>query len=163
MLTAYTSQKVPEFLQPAIYRGSDRGGEAHLRQHLHPPAAEVQLPAVGTSQDQTSYTTNIAAKYRVTDYFTGLQVNWTIFDGLAIRGAKATSLARRRQLEQSYKDLAADLADTARSQLKQLDFARRDMEMTNRLLTSSAGALRDKKADAAARAGFGGRRQHRRR
>jgi outer membrane protein TolC len=76
-------------------------------------------------------------------------VNWTIFDGLAIRGAKSQSLARRRQLEQSYKDLAANLVDTARNEAKLLEFARRDMEMTNRLLSSSAGALREKKADAA--------------
>jgi len=103
---------------------------------------------IGTSQDQTSYTTNIAAKYRVTSIFTGFVVNWSIFDGFATRGAAATSQAHRRELEQSYKDLSANLADQARNQLKQVGFARRGMEIANRLLESSAGALRDKKNDA---------------
>jgi outer membrane protein TolC len=103
---------------------------------------------IATSQDQTSYTTNIAAKYRVTSIFTGFMVNWSIFDGFATRGAMASSLARLRQLEQSYKDMSANLADQARSQLKQVGFARRGMEIANRLLESSAGALRDRKADA---------------
>ncbi len=103
---------------------------------------------IGTSQDQTSYTTNIAAKYRVTSVFTGFVLNWSIFDGFATRGAMASSLARRRQLEQSYKDMSANLADQARSQLKQVEFARRGMEIANRLLESSTGALRDRKADA---------------
>ena len=109
-----------------------------------------QLNAVmGTSQDQISYTTNLAAKYTVTDYFVGVQVSWSIFDGFAARGAAATSLARRRQLEQSYRELTTDLNDQARIQLKQLTFARRAMEISNRLLASTAGTLRDKKNDAA--------------
>jgi len=58
---------------------------------------------IGTSQDQQSYTTNIANKYKVTDYFAGLSLNWTIFDGFATKGSKVSSLARRRQLEQSYR------------------------------------------------------------
>jgi outer membrane protein TolC len=104
---------------------------------------------IATSQDQTSYTTNIAAKYRLTSIYTGFMVNWSIFDGFATRGAAASSLAHRRELEQSYKDLSANLTDQARNQLKQVGFARRGMEIANRLLESSSGALRDKKADAA--------------
>ncbi len=103
----------------------------------------------GTSLDQQSYTTNIAQKFQVTDYFIGVQLNWAIFDGLAVTGAKASSLARRRQLEQSYKNLSSDLTDAARSQYKQIGFSRRAMELSNRLLNGSIGALREKKNDAA--------------
>ena len=103
----------------------------------------------GTSLDQQSYTTNIAQKYAVTDYFIGVQLNWSIFDGFAVSGAKASSLAHRRQLEQSYKSLSADLVDAARSQYKQIGFSRRSMELSNRLLNGSVGALREKKADLA--------------
>jgi len=99
----------------------------------------------GTSLDQQSYTTNIAQKFQVTDYFIGVSVSWNIFDGFATSGAKASSLARRRQLEQSYKALSADLSDAARSQYKQVGFSRRAMELSNRLLEGSTGALRDKK------------------
>lgn len=102
----------------------------------------------GTSQDQISYTTNLAAKYKVTDYFAGVQVTWSIFDGFATKGLAASSLARRHQLEQSYRDLSVNLVDQARTQYRQLGFARRAMEISNRLLDSSAGALRDKKVDA---------------
>lgn len=102
----------------------------------------------GTSQDQISYTTNLAAKYKVTDYFAGVQLTWSIFDGFATRGASASSLSRRRQLEQSYRDMSANLVDQARSQLKLVGFARRNVDINDRLMESGAGALRDKKADA---------------
>ncbi len=148
LLATYTSQK-----DPPSYALRNVGDQIEVEKLNYKSISTRLLPKfnfqVGTSQDQTSYTTNIAAKYRVTSIFTGFMVNWTIFDGLAIRGAKATSLARRRQLEQSYQDLSASLVDQARLQMKQVDFSRRDMEITNRLLTSSAGALREKKADAA--------------
>lgn len=102
----------------------------------------------GTSLDQQSYTTNIAQKFRVTDYFVGVQLNWSIFDGFAVSGAKASSMARRRQLEQSYKNLSTDLTDAAKSQYKQIGFSRRSMELSNRMLNGSVGALREKKNDA---------------
>ena len=41
------------------------------------------------------------------------------------------------------------MADLARSQYKQIGFSRRAMELSNRLLNGSVGALREKKADAA--------------
>ncbi len=104
---------------------------------------------LGTSQDQQSYTTNIANKYEVRDYFAGVQVTWTLFDGFATKGAKNSSLARRRQLEQSYQDASANLSEQARRQLKLIGFARRGMDIADRLLSSSTGAVRDRKADAA--------------
>lgn len=147
LLRAYTSQKDPD-----SYALRNIGDQIEVEKLNYKTISTRLLPTlnfqIGTSQDQTSYTTNIAAKYRVTSIFTGFMVNWTVFDGLAIRGAKATSLARRHQLEQSYKDMSADLVAQARNQLKLVDFARRDMELTNRLLTSSVGTLRDKRADA---------------
>lgn len=148
ILTAYTSQKDPDSFslrylgdQIAVEKLTYENINARLRPNLNFVA--------GTSLDQQSYTTNIAQKYAVTDYFLGVQVNWSIFDGMATSGAKASSLARRRQLEQSYKSMSADLADAARSQYKQIGFSRRAMELSNRLLVGSTGALREKKADAA--------------
>jgi outer membrane protein TolC len=104
---------------------------------------------LGTSQDQQSYTTNIANKYEVRDYFAGVQVSWTLFDGFATQGAKTSSLARRRQLEQSYQDASANLSEQARRQLRLIGFARRGMDINDRLLLSATGAARDKKAAAA--------------
>ena len=147
MLTAFTSQKELnsfnlKYLSDQIE--VEKLSYKNITTRLRPQFNFL----TGTSQDQISYTTNLAAKYKVTDYFAGLQVSWPVFDGFATKGAAASSLARRRELEQSYKDLSANLADQARSQLKQVGFARRGMDIANRLLESSAGALRDKKADA---------------
>lgn len=147
MLSAYTSQK--ELNSYNLRYLSDQIEVEKLSYQNITTRLRPQLNfQIGASQDQTSYTTNIAAKYRVTSVFTGFVMNWSIFDGFATRGAAATSLAHRRELEQSYKDLSANLADLARSQLKELGFARRGMEIANRLLDSSAGALREKKNDA---------------
>ena len=148
LLTAFTSQKELnsynlKFLgdQIAVEKLTYDNISTRLRPQLN--------FVMGTSQDEISYTTNISSKYKVTDYFVGVGVSWSIFDGFAAKGSGASSLAHRRQLEQNYRDLSTDLRDQARSQLKQVDFARRDMEITNRLYNSSIGALRDKKADAA--------------
>ena len=148
MLAEFTSQKEPnsynlKYLsdQIEVEKLSYENISTRLRPQLN--------FKIGTSQDQTSYTTNLAAKYRLTSIYTGFAVNWSIFDGFATRGAMASSLARRRQLEQSYKDMSANVADQARRQLTQVGFARRGMEIANQLLQSSAGALQYRKADAA--------------
>jgi len=147
MLAAFTSQKDPNSYS-LRYLGDqievERLSYENVTTRLRPKLNFL----MGVSQDQTSYTTNISAKYRLTSLFAGVSLNWSIFDGFATRGAAASSLARRRMLEQSYQDLAVNLADQARSQLKQVGFARRGMEIANMLLNSSASALREKKNDA---------------
>ena len=146
LLATYTSQKAPHSYN-LDYLGNQIEVEKLTYENVNTRLRPQLNFLAGTSQDQQSYTTNIAAKYKVTDYFAGVQIVWPVFDGFATSGAKASSMARRRQLEQSYKDLSANLADQARSQLKQLNFSRRGMEIANRLLDSSAGALRQKQGD----------------
>jgi len=147
MLASYTSQQEPD-----SYALKNLGDQIEVEKLNYKNISTRLYPKLnlllGTSQDQQSYSTNIANKYQVTDYFVGLQLNWTIFDGFAQKGSAAASLARRRQLEQSFKDTAANLPETARSQYKQVGYSRRSMEIANRILVSSTGALRDKKADA---------------
>lgn len=88
----------------------------------------------GLSQDLQSYTTNIGQKYSVRSYYVGAQVSWSLFDGHATRALKISSLARRRQLEQSYKTMTDDLVDQARSQLKQMTFSARSMAISDQYL-----------------------------
>jgi outer membrane protein TolC len=104
---------------------------------------------VGMNQDEQSYTANLAAKYRVQSYFVGTQVSWSIFDGFAARGQKAGSLARRRQMEQSYRDLSADLVEQARNQLTQLRFSARAMDFTDQFLQLGEGGVRVRRDDMA--------------
>ncbi len=102
---------------------------------------------VGLSQDQQSYTSNIGAKYGVKSYYYGTSVSWSIFDGLATRGLKSGSLARRRQLEQSYRTMSADLIEQAQSQLKQLGFAARGMAISDQYLFLGENGVRVRKDD----------------
>jgi len=102
---------------------------------------------VGMSQDEQSYTANIAQKYMLKSTYIGFQVSWSIFDGFSSRSAKAISLARQRQAEQGYAEGVANLSDQARTQLKQLDFSARGMEISNRLLGSSEGNLHGREDD----------------
>jgi outer membrane protein TolC len=103
--------------------------------------------AVGTNQDEQSYTLNTAQKYRVTSYYAGVQVNWPIFDGFATRAAVHSALAHRRQLEGAYQDLSARLAAQARQQNKLIYFSARNMAIDDRYLDSGEGDFRNKQDD----------------
>ena len=102
---------------------------------------------LGVSQDQQTYTINVAQKYRVNSLFGGVSANWTIFDGFASQAAVRTGLARRRQMENDYKDLTERLAQQAQTNVKQIDFAARSMAILDRALVSSGGNLKTKQDD----------------
>lgn len=95
----------------------------------------------GVSQDEFSYSVNIADKYKVQSYFAGVTVSWTIFDGFATRSAKRSSLARRRQLEETYRNQTSDLVDSIKSQMRQLDFSARNLAISERMLGSANDML----------------------
>jgi outer membrane protein TolC len=102
-----------------------------------------KLSAVlGISQDEQSYTVNIAQKYKVNSYFGGLSVNWNIFDGLAAGAAQRNTLARRRQVENDYRSLTETLAQQAQIQVKQLNFSARSMAIADRSLVASESTLK---------------------
>jgi outer membrane protein TolC len=96
----------------------------------------------GISQDQ-SYTAVAtgATDSGVTSTYAGLSVNWTIFDGFATKASKAASLARRRQLERNRRELTADLAEQARTKLRQLQYSERALEISARLLRVAEGGV----------------------
>jgi outer membrane protein TolC len=147
MLAAFTSQPEPNSYVLRNLRDQievERLGYENLSTRLRPQLNFL----MGVSQDQQSYTSNIAARYKVLSYFTGVQFTWSVFDGFATRGAAASSLARRRQLEASYRDAAVNLTEQARSQLRQLEFARRGMEIADLLLNANASGLQQRRNDA---------------
>ncbi len=102
---------------------------------------------VGVSQDEQSYTINVAQKYRVNSFFGGLSANWTIFDGFAARAGVRNELARKKQMENDYKDLTDRLAQQAQTQVRQLNFAARNMAITDRALVASEGNLKTKQEE----------------
>jgi outer membrane protein TolC len=95
----------------------------------------------GISQDEQSYTSNIAQKYGLESHYVGLQVSWTIFDGFATRGAVASALARKRVAEHSYKQLTETLAQDARKAAKAVELAQRQLVISERLLNNAGNFL----------------------
>lgn len=93
----------------------------------------------GVSQDEHSYTINLGTKYNVQTTYAGVSVNWSIFDGFATRSAKRNSLARRRQLERNYEQQSAAVIEGVRSQMQQLEFTARELEIAEKLLGSAEG------------------------
>lgn len=101
----------------------------------------------GLNQDETSYTLNTAQKYRVTSLYAGFTVSWTLFDGFAAQAGTRNALARRRQAENDYADTVHRLGQQAQTQAKQLNFAARNMAITDRAYSSSEGNLRNKQEE----------------
>ena len=100
---------------------------------------------IGMSQDEQTYTINVAQKYRVNSIYGGASVSWTIFDGFAAGAMKRNTLAHRRQLENDYHALTETLAQQSQTQVKLLDFAARSMVISDRALTIAVGNLKSKR------------------
>lgn len=101
----------------------------------------------GLSQDEQSYTANVGLKYGVQSRYVGMQANWNIFDGFAARGAATSALARKRQLEASYRQLKDTLAQDAQRAAKQVELAFRQMQINDRLLASAMEFLKYRQGD----------------
>lgn len=110
---------------------------ANDRKRLYP---KLSLTA-GASQDEQSYTINIAQKYAIQSYYAGISVNWLIFDGLTSRAVVRSSRARIRQLETDYRALDEQLARNAQNQVKTLGFTARSAAVNERQLQSVEGNL----------------------
>jgi outer membrane protein TolC len=93
------------------------------------------------TQDEQSYTLNIAQKYGLQSQYVGLQVNWQIFDGFATRGAIASTLAAKHQAEHAYKQLTETIARDAQRAAKNVELAQRQMTISDWLLSNSKGYL----------------------
>jgi outer membrane protein TolC len=88
----------------------------------------------GITQNRQSYSFNIGQQYGVQDRYIGVNLSWSVFDGFAARGAVKSSLARKRQLEASYRQLTESLSEDAQRLEKQVEFSQRQMRINDRLL-----------------------------
>jgi outer membrane protein TolC len=96
---------------------------------------------VGVSQDEQSYTINIAQKYRIQSFYAGVSVGWTLFDGFAAQAGQRSALARRRQLQNDYVQMKDRLSEQAQVQVRQLEFAARTMSIADRNLEGAYGLV----------------------
>ncbi|MBI3885489.1 MAG: TolC family protein [Opitutae bacterium] len=101
----------------------------------------------GTNQDEQNYKINDVQKFRVNSLYAGIQVQWTLFDGFAAQAARRISLARRRQMENDYRELTDRLGKQAQAQAKQIYFSARNMSINDRFLTSGEGNLKTRQDD----------------
>lgn len=116
---------------------------SNLKTRLRPKLNAV----LGVSQDEQSYTINVAQKFRVNSFYGGVSANWTIFDGLASQAAVRSGLARLRQMENDYKELTERLAQQAQTHVKQIDFSARSMAILDRAVVASEGSLKTRQDD----------------
>lgn len=100
--------------------------------------------SAGVSQDEQNNYFGSGARYQVTSVYGGISINWTIFDGFSAAAALRNSLARRRLLENDYRQLTERLGQDAQTQVKLAEFAARNMSINDRLLVSGEGNLRSK-------------------
>ncbi len=107
---------------------------------------------VGLSQDQQTYVYSPGSernyRYEVQSLFTGVTLSWSIFDGFATRGAKAASLARRRQLERDYAAQGDAIAMNVKAQQRQLEYAARSLAISEKYLARGRDELARKEEDA---------------
>jgi outer membrane protein TolC len=140
LLAGFLSQKEPKTIATDIIKAQleiERLNYSVSRHGLYP---RFNLVA-GISQDEQSYTTNIAQKFGLNSRYVGLSATWSVFDGFATRGAKMSSLARLRRLESNYKQLTEDLGTTAQRAARLLSFAERQMHIQDQLFGSTENFL----------------------
>lgn len=101
----------------------------------------------GITQDEQSYTINVAQKYSLKSQYVGFSVSWSIFDGFATRGAVSSALARKRLSEHSLKDYSARTAEEARRAARMVDLAEKQLAISERLLNNAGNFLEYTKAD----------------
>jgi len=102
---------------------------------------------VGVSQDDQSYTVNIAQRYRLNSQYAGVSVNWTIFDGFAARSGVRNALARKRQLANDYDQMTDRISQQAQIQAKQMEFSARYMVISDRALSAAESNLKAKQEE----------------
>ncbi len=146
LLANYLSQKEPPTTEAVTMRKQMENAQlslANAKTRLLPKLSAT----IGVSQDQQSYTINVAQKFRVNSIFAGFTANWMVFDGFSSQAAVRSEFARLRQMKTDYKEMTERLAQQAQTQARQLNFASRAMAITDRALTSSEGNLKGKQDD----------------
>ncbi|MFO1449168.1 MAG: TolC family protein [Opitutaceae bacterium] len=146
MLSGFLSQKDAPTPEALNYRNSleiEKLSLANQKTRLKPKFNLV----VGVSQDEQSYSLNVAQKYSVNSRYAGISVNWTIFDGFAARSAVRTSLSKLRMMENDYRVLTDRLAQQAQTQAKMAGFYARYASINDRYLDSGEGNVKSKKEE----------------
>jgi outer membrane protein TolC len=85
--------------------------------------------------------------YQLNSRSVSISASWSIFDGFASGAAQRSALATRRQQEAAYKELTDQLAQSAQTQVKLINFYARSMSMSDRALVASGDNLKHQQAE----------------
>ena len=85
--------------------------------------------------------------YQLNSRSISISASWSIFDGFASGAAQRSALATRRQQEAAYKELTDQLAQSAQTQVKLINFYARSMSMSDRALVASGKNLEHQQAE----------------
>jgi outer membrane protein TolC len=146
LLAGFLAQKDPPSLEAVNFLQTmriERLNLANQKTRLKPKFNFT----IGASQDQQSYSINVAQKYQVNSYYAGVSGNWTIFDGFSAGAGVRSSMSKLRQMENDYRGLTERLAQQAQSQVRLIGFDARYTSINDRLLASSESYLAQKKEE----------------
>ena len=147
LLADFLSQKDPQNNDTLVQRHQveiDSLSLAVQRKRLYPMFSAI----AGMSQTRQQYSIATGSPlYRVTDQYVGLSASWSVFDGLATRGAIRSAEARKRQSELRYRQLTDNLPEEAQREAKLTDFALRQMRINDRLFEDRGSYLQVREQD----------------
>jgi outer membrane protein TolC len=140
ILTQFLAKDKINTATAKIYRQQIEIDDLSYKIHRTRLRPKLSLVA-GLTQDEISYTANIAQKYALQSQYVGVSVSWSIFDGFATRGAISSALARKRLSEQNYRDYSSKLSQDAQKAAKSVDLAQRQLAISERLLNNAGNGL----------------------
>lgn len=146
LLAGFLAQKDMPTAEADIARQSldlERLNLANQKTRLKPKFSLL----VGLSQDEQSYTVNVAQKYRVQSLYGGISLYWMIFDGFSAGAGVRAANARVRQLEVDYRLLTEQLGKQAQIQARQMTFATRVASINDRLDEAGEAGLRTRREE----------------
>jgi outer membrane protein TolC len=138
---AYAPEAVDRLLQRFVQREDGRTFEiANMRDEIRQAEldyriARVQLrPNIGlnaffSQQAQTSVGPGYLDQFTTRSANFSIVANWSLFDGLATRGAKLSSLSRKRSLERSLQTTVDQTMNQVRDMATQIGFSWRGLNL----------------------------------
>lgn len=122
-------------LMAGVYKDTIRQGELRYRVARARLLPKFNLSASYNYGNQSNLANDGSGKLTIvqsatTTTYYGIYGYWTIFDGLATRGAKLSALAAKRLAEQNLEAYKKNLSEQVRGMEKQIGFSGRLMDLT---------------------------------
>jgi outer membrane protein TolC len=115
-----------------------------LSGRIHQARLRPKLNLVaGAFQDEISYRANIADRVGTQIVYAGLQVNWSIFDGLETRALRRASAARLRQHELAYRQAMEELGPRGERLVESLAFAAEALRLDDLRVDLALGGVQE--------------------